>query len=122
MIYSNKHLRGPPSLPSFLILILHKISTVSGKTSVQVSPAFYAWSKHLLLKYRYSSDAAHPITLDGNTMPTTSLAGISLYTPRIEEVTAQRARLDFNRAAGGYNSLLFQTPCRYQQYYCCRTY
>lgn len=53
---------------------------------LQVSPAFYAWSKHLLLRYRYSSDAAHPITLDANTMPTTSLAGISLYTPRIEEV------------------------------------
>lgn len=53
---------------------------------IEVSPAFYAWSKHLLLRYRYSSDAAHPITLNANTMPTTSLAGISLYTPRIEEV------------------------------------
>lgn len=52
----------------------------------QVSPAFYAWSKHLLLRYRYSSEAAHPISLNANTMPTTSLAGISLYTPRIEEV------------------------------------
>lgn len=53
---------------------------------IEVSPAFYAWSKHLLLRYRYSSDAAHPVTLNANTMPTTSLAGISLYTPRIEEV------------------------------------
>eukprot|EP00752_Nemacystus_decipiens_P007045 g6318.t1 len=84
---------------------------------IEVSPAFYAWSKHLLLRYRYSSDAAHPITLDANTMPTTSLAGISLYTPRIEEVTAQRAHLDFNRAAGGYNSLLFQTPCSWGTVY-----
>ncbi|CAM9254093.1 unnamed protein product, partial [Scytosiphon promiscuus] len=84
---------------------------------IEVSPAFYAWSKHLLLRYRYSSDAAHPITLDANTRPTTSLAGISLYTPRIEEVTAQRAHLDFNRAAGGYNALLFQTPCSWGTVY-----
>ena len=34
----------------------------------------------------------------------------------LRQVTAQRARLDFNRAAGGYNALLFQTPCR-----CART-
>ncbi|CAM9674527.1 unnamed protein product, partial [Ectocarpus sp. 8 AP-2014] len=84
---------------------------------IEVSPAFYAWSKHLLLRYRYSSDAAHPITLNANTMPTTSLAGISLYTPRIEEVTAQRAHLDFNRAASGYNALLFQTPCSWGTVY-----
>lgn len=58
---------------------------------IEVSPAFYAWSKHLLLRYRYSSDAAHPITLDANTRPTTSLAGISLYTPRIEEVRGEQA-------------------------------
>ncbi|CAB1115055.1 unnamed protein product [Ectocarpus sp. CCAP 1310/34] len=84
---------------------------------IEVSPAFYAWSKHLLLRYRYSSDAAHPVTLNANTMPTTSLAGISLYTPRIEEVTAQRAHLDFNRAASGYNALLFQTPCSWGTVY-----
>lgn len=84
---------------------------------IEVSPAFYAWAKHLLLRYRYSSEAAHPDTLNGNTVPTTSLAGISLYTPRIEEVTSQRARLDFNRAAGGYNALLFQTPCSWGAIY-----
>ncbi len=69
-------------------------------TLPQVSPAFYAWSKHLLLRYRYSSDAAHPVTLDANTMPTTSLAGISLYTPRIEEVSQP------NRSARSINVVI----------------
>lgn len=32
-------------------------------------------------------------------------------------MTAQRAHLDFNRAAGGYNSLLFQTPCSWGTVY-----
>ncbi|CAN0412629.1 unnamed protein product, partial [Discosporangium mesarthrocarpum] len=49
----------------------------------QVSPGFYAWTKHLLLRYRYDEDSSHPSSLYTDTMPTTPLAGISLYTPRI---------------------------------------
>ncbi|CAN0540819.1 unnamed protein product, partial [Scytosiphon promiscuus] len=53
---------------------------------IQVSRGVYAWAKNVLLQYRYGSDSDHPDSLDENTMPTTPLAGISLYTPRIEEV------------------------------------
>lgn len=35
----------------------------------------------------------------------------------LNQVTAQRAHLDFNRAASGYNALLFQTPCSWGTVY-----
>eukprot|EP00904_Undaria_pinnatifida_P003778 jgi/Undpi1/13400/HiC_scaffold_8.g03059.m1 len=73
--------------------------------------------ENVLLQYRYVSKNAYPDYLDEDTIPTTPLAGISLYTPRIEEVTPQRLRLDFEKDSGGCNALLFQTPCSWGTIY-----
>lgn len=76
---------------------------------IEVSPYWYIWTKYALLKYRYS-----------RAPPPASLVGLSLYTPRLIEVTKPRRRWDSNVELEGYprsTPFLYQLPCSWGAVY-----
>ena len=76
---------------------------------IEVSPFWYIWTKYALLKYRYSRSGAPP-----------SLVGLSLYTPRLIEVTKPRRAWDSNVELEGYprnTPFLYQLPCSWGAVY-----
>lgn len=70
---------------------------------VEVSPLFYIYAKLTLLSYKYSSDLYD--------LDQVNLLGISLYTPRVQEVTFPKKRIDLTVISPN-SSLFWQLPCR----------
>ncbi|KAM0927654.1 hypothetical protein ACQ4PT_002733 [Festuca glaucescens] len=72
---------------------------------IEVSPYYYLWVKYALLAYRYDPTVSLP-----------ELSSISLYTPRLVEVTKERPRWNatefFGKTKLGANTpYLHQLPC-----------
>lgn len=73
---------------------------------IELSPLFYVWSKLSLLTYRYG-EKRNP-----------HLFGISLYTPRIQEMSFPRERINpFEATSPEGTPFLFQTPCSWGAIY-----
>jgi hypothetical protein len=73
---------------------------------IEVSPFFYAYLKLTLLRYAYGRPT-DPSTGDGGARPPTAaeappvpLLSISLYTPRLVELTMPRRRIDVYQELG----------------------
>jgi hypothetical protein len=90
---------------------------------IEVSPHFYVYAKLLLLRHVYASAADG----GGGGVAPKSLLGISLYTPRLVELTMPRRKIDLygllgphrpsrHAGAGGLGHLfLQQLPCSWGQ-------
>ena len=75
---------------------------------IELSPLFYLWTKWTLLHYRYGKAI--------NRNP--SMFGISLYTPRIQEMTFPRRPIDTEAMFEPRNTpFLFQLPCSWGAVY-----
>lgn len=76
---------------------------------ISVSDSYFLWIKLTLLQYRYSAPSFNKTTLDRNNR----LFGISLYTPRIQEMTFPRIKIRLDRLMlpDLYSPLLWQLPC-----------
>jgi hypothetical protein len=70
---------------------------------VEASPLFYIYAKLTLLSYKYSADYYD--------LDQVNLLGISLYTPRVQEVTFPKKRIDLTVISPN-SSLFWQLPCR----------
>ena len=81
---------------------------------IEVSPYFYVYLKALLLRHAYAGGAA-----DGGAAP--QLLGISLYTPRLVELTMPRKHIDLYKAlgesggGGSPHAFAQQLPCSWGQ-------
>lgn len=81
---------------------------------IEVGPLFYLWSKLSLIKYRYLPHANSQDPLDS--MISTQLFGISLYTPRVQELTIPRRKIDpYSRLK--QRAFLWQLPCSWGAVY-----
>ena len=63
---------------------------------IEVSPLFYLYMKLTLLRYVYAAEADG----GGGGVPPPSLLGISLYTPRLVELTMPRHKIDLYQMLG----------------------
>ncbi|KAI3634739.1 hypothetical protein MIR68_007120 [Amoeboaphelidium protococcarum] len=76
---------------------------------IEVSPLFYVWLKLNLLKYRYSQIQLPSIS---------QLYGISLYTPKVHEVTYPKRKFRADEEIiPQFSPFLFQVPCSWGALY-----
>ena len=93
----------PTSLDEYAIIL---------EDDIEVSPYFFAWAKFNTLKYRYDVESAPK-----------QFFGISLYTPRVAEVTAPKRNFDAAKilAETGFaqpqSPYLLQLPCSWGAVY-----
>jgi hypothetical protein len=75
---------------------------------IELSPLFYVWAKLALLKYRYGHTSDRHV----------NMFGISLYTPRIQELTYPRERINpYLEFSTESTPFLFQVPCSWGALY-----
>lgn len=92
---------------------------------IEVSSQFYVWARSCLLKYRYdaaSPNHEHLKFSDYEKNRRTRLFGISLYTPRLQEMTYPRKRFSTNALFHPpdwlpHTPFLYQLPCSWGALY-----